>query len=145
MADEKHKLRNQILVPLVVPAISSLILYLVPGGWPWVASKTKDIVAGSYRWLVNPILVPNWLFWLLCLVGAAVVVVLIMMLTGKNPSATQSQLFTKSEFFGILWRWLYHQDGGIHSVTPFCPRCDLQLQPKPRFYVGSEETTYECE
>ena len=93
--------------------------------WPAVRGSAPDV----YEMLARHTSIPNWL--LAGLVGIALVftATVIGSLVSRRP---RWRSYTEDEFFGLVWRWRYSVvvgEGIPVDLTPFCPFCDLQVQP----------------
>jgi len=80
--------------------------------------------------------------WGVFLVGVIDVLLLLyalkrIILDWQEKSRKNSPLaYTEDRFYGVLWRW--NMSGVCNPVDPlaFCPRCDMQFSPDPR-YTGT--------
>lgn len=140
MADS-HPIRTRIVASLVVVAIVSLVVYLVPGGWRWLF----DGVHAIFSWLGGSWSVARWVVILLCLLSLAFIAAIVVLLLAARKSEHEVD-FTETVLFGVRWRWRYGQHG-IYSLAAFCPDCDLQVHARPTVSrLGSMDAIlYHCD
>jgi len=142
MAEKKqHPIRNSIIASLSTAALVSLVVWLIPGGWNWIATQASAF----WSWLIASVSVARWL--LICLaIAAGVLVVSIGLLAFFAYRGGGKDLdYTEDVLFGIRWRWRYGHMG-LYSICAFCPTCDLQMHQ--RLTVGDrgqDSIRYHCE
>ena len=130
MAEEKHPIRNGIIVALGAAAITGIVVYVVPGGWAAVFANARKIIGDCVTWLASSVALPAWLVVLLAILALLLVAAGLCLAYAalRNPSGS-FDAFTVAEFFGVKWRWKYGQHG-IYDIASFCPTCDLQVHPQ---------------
>lgn len=121
-ANEKHPIRNGIIIAVV----SAAILYgatFIPG----VVRAVVYVTAHIGRFFAVFISAPRWVFFLLCLLALVAVYQMLRPLFRRAPAEASIIDYHTDRFFGVVWRWRYGSHGAPQDLWCFCPRCDTQL------------------
>ena len=87
--------------------------------------------------------VPKWLLAILVLSALAIVLRLILLMSGNEQADWQS--YTSDTFYNLRWRWRYFGEQ-IGSLASFCPHCDFQVCPQDSSaYRAVDHIAYHCE
>jgi hypothetical protein len=109
---------------LIVAGVCS-VAGTITGFIDW--TEVWNVVVMGWRFLVGTSAVPNWF---IAAVGLYIILTFIIFL--RNLPVRESEVdwlsYRDDKFFGVRWRWRYI-DYRVSSLNPFCPSCDLQLDP----------------
>jgi hypothetical protein len=84
----------------------------------------------SVNWLFDPLPAPRILVIGLLVVAFSLAARRLRSRAVEElPAAPSPRDYREDAFLGLVWRWTYDSSGQPRSVYPFCPQCDLQLQP----------------
>jgi ribosomal protein S27E len=121
-SDEKHPIRNGIIIAV----ISAAILY----GATFISGLARGVAHVALRvgrFLADTITLPRWLFIIVCIFALVAVYRLVRPLFGRAPREASVKDYRMDSFFGVIWRWRYGFHGSPEDIWCFCPRCDTQL------------------
>ncbi len=123
--------------------VVSFVTFLIPSGWQAVFTA----IGAFFGWFGKTTIIPNWLLVIFIASTMSLVFWTVLILWAKTR---KSEELPKPPFemtiLGIHWRWKSGSDGGIYSLTPFCPKCDLQIHPptNPAF-IAVSGAVYVCD
>jgi hypothetical protein len=145
--------RKWIAVVATGVLVGAIVLWLeygkMPTGLESLAkpiSRTGDVV---FEYLGETVSIPRWWYWTLLLGLLAIVVQLVYRVRQRHFSPYLS--YVEGTFNGIRWRWKWtsrERSGsrGIGWITPYCPKCDLELTFQREwdrlYYCGTCHKTY---
>jgi hypothetical protein len=147
LRDEKMNLLKRLWAdPVWSKVISSLILAIPAGALiRWWSHCVTTVVAG-WEFLIETTLVANWLLITLALGTLGFIIIVIIAFTENRSTPSLSwTAYVLDTFDDIRWRWRYGVDGAIHDVCPFCPRCDMQINPHMLPYLNEYRTIFRCD
>lgn len=123
---DKHPIRTRIIGTIVAVAVISLFSYL--GGWQWAFGEFRQV----WGWFIGRVSVPVWLLCVLSIVAIGVIVaaLAVVFFMARRAPVDSAPGYTEDTIFNIIWRWDYGPNRRIQNLTPFCPFCDLRLQPR---------------
>lgn len=111
----------------VILATSATVATYFLDWWPAIGK----FGAQSYPFTLASSSIPNWLLFLLGLLGLPTVILLGAVVWQKvfppQSTAPSWRSYTTDLFFGLRWRWRYFDDGQIYDAHTFCPYCDFQV------------------
>jgi len=132
---------SKVIASGIVAAVAAFFAYR---WWtPIIATLWRlGIFLGDTTPVVNSLLI----VLVLCTLGVVGILVLAVLAdrTSKEP-ARRWQDYLLDEFHGIRWRWRYSSTGSIRDACPFCPQCDMQINPHPSAYIAASITVFECD
>lgn len=144
MSDDKHTIRNGIIIGVAVTLIASFLFWLigyVPLFWGW----TKCSISSFWGWLVST---PEISVWLLLLLGVATIPTVVLVIQGllklRAPSGPAWRDYTEDTFDNMIWCWDYNIKNRICHLLPRCPKDFTQLVPVNADYE-SAGWYYKCE
>jgi hypothetical protein len=142
----KGTIRRDIVAPLVVLAVASLVTTLIPSGWTRLLSEASRALVFARKWLVSPVTIPMWLAAVLSIVALSTLVFLFIIVAARRTKPVPEHLkYTRDTLLGIKWRWQYGPNG-IANVRAFCPNCDLEVHSmNPSSYRAVAILLYHCE
>lgn len=115
------------------PVVSGLVVIAIAGpvgsyflGW-W--SVFAEWLASTAAFLIAATPVPNWLLLILGLTTSALLGFLALAAWTRLRPSRKTHTYTEDTFLNMRWRWQYYGNT-IMSITPYCPHCDLQIQPR---------------
>jgi hypothetical protein len=122
--EEKHPVKTKVVAGVVSGLILASIFYAGPKLFQWIIT----ILSWVWQHATSSISIPNWLLWLLVILGMPTLLkVLKPLLKHKENSEPTFRMYTQDSFEGATWRWSYDYSGGPVNIVPFCPICDSQL------------------
>lgn len=114
----------------------TLVASLFSGVW--------DMITQGYQWVVSDVSIPWWLFIILCLLSAIVVIQIGCHLLQKEE-APDFHEYREDFINGVKWRWGWH-GRQIINLTAYCPNCDYQLTCiKPDRWSDDIGTSFYCD
>jgi hypothetical protein len=133
-----HSIRNSVIASLIVAMIIAVIKPLRNIAisivlWTW----TQFLHFFSY--ILAPTSIPRFLFFVICFFS---LVVLIKFVTNHRKKQSP-RIYTYDIFFGLIWRWKIDSNFQPHSISIFCPSCDMELLPRSLGYGCS--TFFHCD
>ena len=107
----------------------------------WFATRA------ALQWMIAPWPVPRILVLAFVLIVFGIAARRMRALSTSAPHASLSKRdYREDEFLGVVWRWHYDSEGQPFGICAFCPRCDLQLLPRPGpFHVSTELHCSRCQ
>jgi len=107
-------------------------------------AEAWNIVVMGWRYLTDSSTVANWL---IALVGLYIIFTFILFLRNlpERVSEVSWLSYRTDKFFGVQWRWRYI-DYRVSNLNPFCPSCDLQLDPvQDSMFHAIDSITLHCD
>jgi hypothetical protein len=131
-ADVWVKVISGVIASVILAVGGGVVAYFI-GWWPNIAAIASKIVS----LVVASTLVPNWLLVPICLLAAFGAFIPLAALY-RHIAGPDWYDYRQDSFFGIVWRWNYKTirnrvrdltvNYSIRDLTPFCPRCDTQME-----------------
>jgi hypothetical protein len=132
---KRHPILEKVVGGLVLAALISLIVYLIPNGWPQVFKFVKAVPSGMKQLLTHPVSAQLWV-WMLLAVAFMVILAIALQIartwlrnrllalqleiiqtnisdrqaTPRAGNSRKDSIFnyTSDEIFGVNWIWNYY-------------------------------------
>ncbi len=135
---------SKIIATTIVAIVSALFYGLV-----WLYQDTKFVV-WLKNWAITQTPVANWILVLLALLSLCLAIGVVLATRrfwsqkkhSKKKKPTSYRNYTSDTISGICWRWEYAPPGDVWSLIPYCPNCDLQIEPT--IFRSDGRVTFAC-
>ena len=142
MPEEKHPIRNGIIVTVVGGVILAIILAL----WntivvllKWLVSTVGDI----WMFIISKVSIPWIILILLVVLSLPTIWRFAKTFIPERNESLSLQNYRQDTMFNVVWKWAETPPSSIRRINGFCVKCQTRLVYETGF--DNNETVFVCE